>query len=79
MKIGDNTRNNARCYNYDLLKEFSEGSKALEDLLVYCYNNHVETRACCIGHNEKNTQHHPYIRFIIPKEQEYIMEKTMFW
>ena len=70
------------CYIYDelnkdLLKEFSEGSKALEDLLNYCYDNHIETRACCVGHKERGPISTPYIMFIIDKEQYSLMESVI--
>lgn len=31
-------------------KVFSEGSPALESLLLHLWNNDIETHACCIGH-----------------------------
>ena len=33
-------------------KEWSEGSKALEELLFYCLKNNIITQACCVGHKE---------------------------
>lgn len=33
-------------------KEWSEGSKALEELLLYCLKNNIITQACCIGHKD---------------------------
>lgn len=75
-------KNKVRCYSYDeineaILKEFSEGSKALEDLLNYCYKNKIVTRACCIGHKEDGPQSKPYISFINSEEQQYLMEKII--
>ena len=75
-------QNTVKCYSYDeinkdLLKEFSEGSEALESLLNYCYENKIETRACCIGHKERGVHSKPYICFIIPQEQEYIIENII--
>ena len=32
------------------LIDFSEGSEALYNLLKFCYENNIETRACCKGH-----------------------------
>lgn len=33
-------------------KEWSEGSKTLEELLLYCLKNNIITQACCIGHKD---------------------------
>ena len=33
-------------------KEWSEGSRALEELLLYCLKNNIITQACCVGHKE---------------------------
>ena len=49
-----------KCYNYEelneeKLKQFSEGSNSLESLLKYCYKNKIITRACCIGHNNEES------------------------
>ena len=75
-------KNKVRCYGYDeinedLLKDFSEGSKALENLLNYSYNNLLETRACCIGHEDEGPLRTPYIVFIISEKQQQLMEKTI--
>lgn len=44
------------------LKDFSEGSSALYDLLEFCYYNGIETMACCSGEHEGvNTS---YITFV---------------
>ncbi len=43
------------------LKDFSEGSEALYDLLKFCYENGIETKACCKGH--EGTIARPYILF----------------
>ncbi len=43
------------------LQDFSEGSEALYDLLKFCYENNIETKACCKGH-EKTTAR-AYIMF----------------
>ncbi len=71
--------NQDRCYDYselneELLIKFSEGSKSLEELLKKCYQNGIETRACCIGHKE-NGNPFPYISIVVKKEQFPIMEK----
>ena len=43
------------------IHDFAEGSEALEDLLKFCYENGIKTKACCRGH-EKDFSH-PYILF----------------
>lgn len=43
------------------LKDFSEGSEALYDLLKFCYENGIETKACCKGHEGITST--PYIVF----------------
>lgn len=35
-------------------KDWSEGSKCLEELLLYCLKNGIITQACCIGHKEND-------------------------
>ncbi len=40
-------------------KEFCEGCKELESLLLFLWNNDINTKGCCAGHVEKNTL--PYI------------------
>ena len=57
---------NDRLYSYDeltvdKLKEFSEGSNSLYNLLKYCYDNKIVTYACCKGHDDKISK--PYISF----------------
>ncbi len=71
-----------RCYAYDeinddLLKQFSEGNKTLENLLRFCYQNKVETRACCIGHEKEESLKTPYIAFVNSDEQNYIVESLI--
>ena len=75
--------NQDKCYNYDelnedLLKQFSEGSNSLENLLKFCYENKIVTRACCIGHddNKESENPFPYISFIIDKDQYKLMESV---
>lgn len=70
-----------RCYDYselndELLEKFSEGSKNLEDLLKYCYQNKIITRACCIGHDNKINQEnpYPYIAFVVSEEDKATLE-----
>lgn len=33
-------------------REWSEGSKALEELLLYCLKNNIITQSCCVGHKD---------------------------
>lgn len=43
------------------IHDFAEGSEALEDLLKFCYENGIKTKACCRGHQTKVSK--PYILF----------------
>ena len=75
-------KNKSKCYSYDeitpeLLKEFSEGCAALENLLNCCYENKIETRACCSGHEEDSSHHKPYIMLIVAENQKKIMESMI--
>ena len=75
-------KNKSKCYSYDeitpeLLKEFSEGCAALENLLNCCYENKIETRACCSGHEEDGSHHKPYIMLIVAENQKKIMESMI--
>lgn len=41
--------------DYELAaKEWAEGSKSLEKLLLYCLKNNIVTQACCIGHKTED-------------------------
>ena len=41
--------------DYELAaKEWAEGSKSLEELLLYCLKNNIVTQACCIGHKTED-------------------------
>ena len=67
-------KNLDKSYNYedlnkDMLKQFSEGSNSLEELLNNCYDNKIVTRGCCVGHDIEGENPWPYISFVIPKEQ----------
>lgn len=44
-------------------KIFSEGSSTLEKLLMRCFDEHIETYMCCIGHEEGDA---PFIMLYIP-------------
>lgn len=41
-------------------KEWAEGSKALEELLLYCLQNNIVTQACCAGHKDTDR---PFLHF----------------
>ena len=41
-------------------KEWSEGSKSLEELLLYCLKNGIITQSCCIGHKDADR---PFLQF----------------
>ena len=42
--------------------EFSEKNKSLEELLLYLWNNDINTIACCAGHDKENF---PYIYIVV--------------
>lgn len=42
-------------------RDFSEGNESLKKLLLYCFENGIQTRACCAGHEDKKQS--PYITF----------------
>ena len=49
-------------------KEFSEGSKALEEFLLYLWDNNINTFGCCKGHEyyidsngKKKPGNNPYV------------------
>lgn len=44
-------------------KDFSEGNPELEQLLLYCFRNGIQTFACCAGHGDE--YYPPYIAFRI--------------
>lgn len=55
--------------NYEkAAKDFAEGNKALERLLLNCFSKGIKTHACCGGHHEDNLD--PYIAFSYNKENE---------
>lgn len=49
--------------------QFSEGNKALEYLLLYCFNNGIMTRGCCAGHKGV---FNPNIYFDLNKDQVFL-------
>lgn len=51
-------------------KEFSEGSKLLEQTLLMLWENHIETVGCCIGHNDGKSQQ--YIGFPLSNKEKLI-------
>ena len=46
-------------------RDFSEGNEDLRKLLLYCFQNNLETKACCAGHPERfdGVNGTPYILF----------------
>lgn len=49
-------------------RDFSEGNKELEQLLLNCFGKRIKTTACCGGHEDKNRK--PYISFSYSSENE---------
>lgn len=49
-------------------KDFSEGNKELENLLLNCFSKGIKTVACCGGHENENRK--PYISFSYSYENE---------
>ena len=45
--------------------DFSEGNEKLKELLSFCFENGIETKGCCSGHNGKQR---PYILFAFNDE-----------
>ena len=43
--------------------DFSEGNEELRQLLIYCFENGIKTRACCAGHDHGDRKTNPYINF----------------
>ena len=58
-------------------KQFAEGSKDLEDLLNYCFNNGIITKACCKGHHTKDELSLPYIAFSFCKNNEIYLQSLL--
>lgn len=56
-------------------KEFAEGDKELEQLLLYCFSNGIMTVACCKGHKENGTL--PYIAFVYNEKNKKIIYYLM--
>jgi len=74
--------NNGSTTNFDKIedyikaaKEFSEGDKELEKLLLYCFSNRIKTVACCKGHKEKETL--PYISLSYNENNKEIIYEMM--
>lgn len=73
-----NNRNSERSYSIEEImkdpkyfaQKFSEGSKSLEELLLFCYANDISTLACCAGHeNSRGIKPHDNIVFNVKPEQ----------
>lgn len=62
------------------VKEFSEGSEAMENFLIYCYRNKLYTKACCTGHQCKDSSRSvSYIAFDLGENddiKEFLMSKA---
>ncbi len=54
--------------NNDKLREFSEGSESLYQLLKYCYDHKIYTHACCKGHENEISK--PYISFYVTDKEQ---------
>ena len=52
-------------------KEWGEGNKYLEDLILFCLNNGINTWASCSGHDGKK---YPYISFELNKNNREIID-----
>lgn len=50
-------------------RDFAEGSKELEILLLNCFNKRINTISCCAGHSDENKRK-PYISFLYSQENE---------
>lgn len=52
-------------------KDFAEGNRELEQLLLNCFSKGIKTIACCGGHEDKNRK--PYISFSYSSENEQLI------
>ena len=52
-------------------RDFSEGNKELEKLLLNCFHRGIQTTACCGGHENENRK--PYISFSYSPENEQVI------
>ncbi len=52
-------------------RDFAEGNKELEELLLNCFSKRIKTIACCGGHEDKNRK--PYISFLYSLENEQLI------
>lgn len=61
-------------YTKDDIKEFAEGNKILEDVLIFCFENKIPTHACCAGHlMPDGKKKRPYLSFLItPETQNFV-------
>lgn len=60
-------------------KQFAEGSKDLEDLLNFCFDNGIITKACCIGHKTEEYESLPYIAFAFCKNNEIYFQSLLYY
>ncbi len=53
-------------------KDFAEGNPDLEQLLLNCFENKIETHTCCAGHygQDGHSPNVPYISFVVKPENE---------
>ena len=58
-------------YTKDDIKEFAEGNKILEDVLIFCFESKIPTHACCAGHlMPDGKKKRPYLSFLITAETQ---------
>lgn len=55
-------------------KEWAEGSKSLEELLLYCLKNNIVTQACCAGHKEVDR---PFLQFELSEKNINVIIKII--
>lgn len=59
LNNGDTIKVTPEMYD-EAANDFSEGNEGLRKLLMYCFENDIQTIGCCSGHNGEST---PYIAF----------------
>jgi hypothetical protein len=59
-------------------EKFCEGNTALQQLLLRCWNNNIETLACCIGHEQDEGDYDPaYIMMYISYERKTLIYRIL--